>query len=98
MKKIITFISFIMVFGNVFSQDSSSTSAFKISGSADVYYKYNFNNPKDPPYNNLTSFTNSQNSFELGMASIQAAHSFNDTLPVPMPMPPSAMAGHPGCT
>ena len=93
MKKIITFISFIMVFGNVFSQDSSSTSAFKISGSADVYYKYNFNNPKDPPYNNLTSFTNSQNSFELGMASIQAAHSFNDTLPVPMPMPPSAMAG-----
>jgi len=76
MKKIITFISFIMVFGNVFSQDSSSTRTFKISGSADVYYRYNFNNPKDPPYNNLTSFTTSHNSFELGMASIKAEHSF----------------------
>ena len=40
-----------------------------ISGSVDVYYRYNFANPKDGSTNNLTSFTNSANSFELGMAS-----------------------------
>jgi Putative beta-barrel porin-2, OmpL-like. bbp2 len=56
------------------AQDSTRVPAIKISGSADVYYRYDFNNPKGPPYNNLTSFTNSQNSFELGMASIKAEH------------------------
>ncbi|MEO6584531.1 MAG: outer membrane beta-barrel protein, partial [Ferruginibacter sp.] len=45
-----------------------------ISGSADVYYRYNFQNPTSP-YNNFTSFTNSHNSFELGMASLKAEHS-----------------------
>ncbi len=57
-----------------YSQDSASTSAFKWSASIDGYYRYNFNEPKNPPYNNFTSFTNSQNSFELGMASIKAEH------------------------
>ncbi len=61
-----------------YAQDTDSTkekaSAFKLSGSADVYYRYNFSKPKDAPYNNLTSFTNSQNSFELGMASLKAEH------------------------
>jgi hypothetical protein len=47
-----------------------------ITGSVDGYYRYNFSNPKTSPYNNLTSFTNSQSSFELGMASIRADHSF----------------------
>ena len=50
-----------------------------ITGSVDVYYRFNFNNPKASsvlPLNNATSFTNSQNSFELGMASIKADHSF----------------------
>jgi len=47
-----------------------------ISGSVDVYYRYNFSNPKDGATNNLTSFTNSQNSFELGMASIRLDHSW----------------------
>jgi len=46
-----------------------------ISGSADVYYRYNFNAPPGAT-NNYTSFTNSQSSFELGMASIRADHSF----------------------
>lgn len=46
----------------------------KISGSADVYYKYAFNG-RDP-LNNRTSFTNSHNSFELGMISLKAEHSF----------------------
>ncbi len=47
-----------------------------ISGSVDVYYRYNFANPKDGATNNLTSFTNSQNSFELGMATIRLDHSW----------------------
>jgi hypothetical protein len=40
------------------------------SGSADVYYKYDFN--KQP--NAYTSFTQTHNSFALGMASIKAEH------------------------
>ena len=64
-----------------FSQTDSTKSPWPtITGSIDVYYRYNFANAKDingeQVTNNLTSFTNSQNSFELGMASIQAAHSF----------------------
>lgn len=48
-----------------------------ITGSVDVYYRYNFANAKTPGFtNNATSFTNSQNSFELGMASLKVAHSF----------------------
>ncbi|MEP6948292.1 MAG: outer membrane beta-barrel protein [Ginsengibacter sp.] len=47
-----------------------------ITGSVDFYYRYNFNDPKSGGTNNYTSFTNSQNSFELGMASIRADHSF----------------------
>jgi len=55
-----------------------------ITGSVDAYYRYNFSSPK--PFvdlrgvthygNNYTSFTNSQNSFELGMASLRGDHSF----------------------
>lgn len=50
---------------------------FKLSGSIDAYYRFNFQNPKQAPFafNNATSFTNSQNSFELGMASLKAEHS-----------------------
>lgn len=48
-----------------------------ITGSVDAYYRYNFGNPPlSFGFNNNTSFTNSQNSFELGMASIRADHSF----------------------
>lgn len=46
-----------------------------ITGSIDGYYRFNFSNPKTG-YNNYTSFTNSQSSFELGMASLRADHSF----------------------
>jgi len=41
--------------------------------SVDAYYRSDFNNQLS---NNKTSFTNSMNSFELGMASIRADHSF----------------------
>ncbi|MEO5681500.1 MAG: outer membrane beta-barrel protein [Chitinophagaceae bacterium] len=48
-----------------------------ITGSVDVYYRFNFSNAKKPlATNNATSFTNSHNSFELGMASVKLAHSF----------------------
>ena len=48
--------------------DTESKSAFSITGSADVYYKFDFAKTKT---NNFTSFTNSHNSFSLGMASIK---------------------------
>lgn len=43
----------------------------QLSGSADVYYRYDFNKTAA---NNRTSFTNSHNSFALGMASLKAEH------------------------
>jgi Putative beta-barrel porin-2, OmpL-like. bbp2 len=47
-----------------------------ITGSVDVYYRYNFANAKSTlSTNNATSFTNSHNSFELGMASVKLVHS-----------------------
>lgn len=54
---------------SVFAQDSTKpVSALSVTGSADLYYKYDFGKSKA---NNLTSFTNSHNSFELGMASVK---------------------------
>jgi hypothetical protein len=49
---------------------SAPASASTFAGSADAYYKYDFSGID----NSLTSFTNSHNSFELGMASIEASH------------------------
>jgi hypothetical protein len=46
-----------------------------ITGSVDAYYRLNFSNPKTG-LNNYTSFTNSNNSFAFGMASIKADHTF----------------------
>jgi Putative beta-barrel porin-2, OmpL-like. bbp2 len=46
------------------------------SGSLDLYYRYNFANSPST-FNNYTSFTNSQNSLELGMATIRADHSWS---------------------
>lgn len=65
----------------IFSQDSISTEkpekSTTITGSVDVYYRYNIANPKGSlSTGNYTSFTNSHNSFELGMASVKVAHSF----------------------
>jgi hypothetical protein len=45
-----------------------STKTLTISGGLDAYYRYNFS---DNFANNGTSFTNSQSSFELGMASVR---------------------------
>ena len=63
-------------FNGLFAQDSTKKGSLTVSGSVDAYYRYNFNNAKDSGHtNNATSFTNSQNSFELGMASIKADYS-----------------------
>jgi hypothetical protein len=51
-----------------YSQDSAKSKELDITGSADIYYKYDLGESKT---NNLTSFTNSHNSFELGMASVK---------------------------
>ena len=57
------------------AQDSTKKENLTLSGSVDAYYRYNFHNAKDSMHtNNYTSFTNSQNSFELGMASLKAAY------------------------
>lgn len=45
-----------------------------ISGSADLYYKYDFAKTK---LNNYTSFTGTHNSFQLGMASVKFEHKGN---------------------
>jgi hypothetical protein len=79
-KNIVGLVIFMVVYQIGFSQDSDSTRSIAapvtITGSIDGYYRYDFNNPKSAPYNSLTSFTRSSNSFELGMASIRADHSF----------------------
>ena len=68
MKKLstLTILFFAAIFINVQAQDSTKSLTF--SGSIDAYYRYNFSDA----VNNNTSFTNSQSSFELGMASIRA--------------------------
>lgn len=85
MRKHFLFLSafFAFIFG-AHAQDTTAkapdagveVAGVKFTGSVDVYCRYNFENPKSGFINNYTSFTNSQNSFELGMASLQAAHSF----------------------
>ena len=75
MKFFCLFILTMIVSQVVFSQetDSLKKGSLMISGSLDAYYRYNFKNAKDSARtNNFTSFTNSQNSFELGMASMKA--------------------------
>jgi Putative beta-barrel porin-2, OmpL-like. bbp2 len=59
-----------------FGQDSAAKKNWNLTGSVDAYYRYNFNNPKEAPYNSFTSFTKTHNSFELGMASLRVDHSF----------------------
>ncbi|QEC55904.1 outer membrane beta-barrel protein [Flavisolibacter ginsenosidimutans] len=59
----------ISLLNNAFAQDSTKpASSLSVTGSADLYYKYDFGKSKA---NNLTSFTNSHNTFELGMASVK---------------------------
>jgi hypothetical protein len=71
MKKTVQILAFMLTTTFAFAQDAPAPAATTFAGSADAYYKYDFAND---PLNNKTSFTNSSNSFELGMASIEASH------------------------
>ncbi|MGN6494788.1 MAG: porin [Agriterribacter sp.] len=84
LRKFLTLAVIAAPFSTAFSQDSTAKKGeLTISGFVDAYYRYNFNNPKNVddgegghPFNNNTSFTNSQNSFELGMASLKADYTY----------------------
>ncbi len=76
LKKILTAFTCTVGFLSIDAQtDSTKKSTTTFSGSLDGYYRYNF---ADAPgkTNNLTSFTNSQNSFELGMASARVDQTY----------------------
>lgn len=55
------------------SQDSTK-GTLKVSGSVDAYYRFNPGADGASFKNNLTSFTNSNNTFQLGMASVKAEY------------------------
>lgn len=69
MKKVALTLALMLTTTLTFAQDTPAP-ATTFAGSADAYYKYDFSNID----NSYTSFTNSHNSFELGMASIEASH------------------------
>lgn len=70
MKKV-TLILSLMLTSITFAQEASPATTF--AGSADAYYKYDFSTMNQPV---STSFTSVNDSFQLGMASIEAAHKF----------------------
>ncbi|MFV8372923.1 outer membrane beta-barrel protein [Flavobacterium sp. LB2P6] len=70
MKKNLAILTFMLTTSLTFAQDTPVAPSTAFAGSADAYYKYDFSGID----NSLTSFTNSHNSFELGMASIEASH------------------------
>jgi hypothetical protein len=71
MKKTVQILALMLTTTFAFAQETPAPAVTTFAGSADAYYKYDFANT---PGNNKTSFTNSSNSFELGMASIEASH------------------------
>jgi len=58
----------VLTTGAIAQDDSTNKKSLTVSGFLDTYYKYDFANSG---MNNYTSFTNSHNSFELGMASVK---------------------------
>ncbi|MCC9071382.1 porin [Flavobacterium sp. F-65] len=74
MKRVIHILALMLTSSFAFAQEDKETTApvTIFGGSADIYYKYDFSKQQ----NGLTSFTNSQDSFELGMVSLEASHKF----------------------
>jgi hypothetical protein len=74
MKKVLHIFAAMLTSSFAVAQEEQTavSPATIFAGSADAYYKYDF----AKQMNGLTSFTNSQDSFELGMASIEASHTF----------------------
>ena len=48
--------------------------ALTITGSADIYYRYDFSRPTFLPFNSYTSFTQSHDQAQLGMATVKIEH------------------------
>jgi hypothetical protein len=77
LRKIFVMATAMAIGGTVYAQETAAPPAEEkksnttISGFADVYFRYDFNRNVA---NNRTSFTNSHNSFELGMASVKLEH------------------------
>jgi hypothetical protein len=69
MKKYTFFWLFFSGIYSLKAQQQDSTKKFKISGDVDLYYRYNAGGYKYP--DSYTSFTQTANSFELGMASVK---------------------------
>jgi len=84
LRKLFASATLLAGFSTAYSQDSTTTTVdekkpkLNITGSIDIFYRYNLSNPpkEAETFNNLTSFTNSQNSFTFNMASIKLEHSF----------------------
>jgi hypothetical protein len=57
----------------VAEEEQEPKKGLTVSGSADIYYRYDFSKTKT---NNFTSFTNSHNQFQLGMASVKLEQNF----------------------
>jgi hypothetical protein len=77
MKILMSIVFCAFITSGAFSQvDSSVKAATTFTYSLDAYYRADFNKAAKKVTNNLTSFTNSKNSIELGMASVKADHSF----------------------
>lgn len=76
LRKIFTLTFLVIAVTKLSAQkDSPKTASTVFSGFIDAYYRYNLSDPSGQT-NNFTSFTNSQNSFELGMVSVRGDHSF----------------------
>lgn len=78
MKKNLLLVAFLINCGLSFSQETEATTektspATVFAGSADAYYKYDFSQVPQ----GYTSFTNTEDSFELGMVSLEASHSWD---------------------
>lgn len=63
----------LMVATGARAQDSTG-SPLTLSGSVDAYYRYSPGAEGSPVLNNYTSFTNSNSTFQLGMASLKAEY------------------------
>lgn len=76
LRKLFFAVSATLALFTTTNAQDDSTKSLVISGNIDAYYRYNFGAGKtalgEAYTNNYTSFTNSQSSFELGMASVRA--------------------------
>lgn len=71
LRKLLTPVIAMTLVTTSFAQDSTKTASLSVTGSADVYYKYDF---AESSSNTYTSFTGSHNRFQFGMASVKLEH------------------------